>query len=340
MSSTLFPVKNESGNEEEIKKLEGEIEALRCSTQQAIQQSFQDADRIRDEIQRELERKNSLAEQIQKIKESSLGETEAGTIEEIMNLIASNSSDRNSSQDSQIKAIFGPFSQDNYSVDFDSVPSNSQASPEGRTRKSFKQILDIGGSLAGSIFHPLIDKPTKSSFNQTMRNQGTMLSSTWHGRIPKSRDRFEPFNQYKQTETVKKSISSGNLNMIGGTTLGPVKEERQGLESELHKEIIFFEQLSKVAIEELDRVLGEKNEKVEDLEHKVRSQQNQIKNVQEAIERTKTCLADSSLHVDFPINEEKFEMVLSKDDKIPRVFSKSGLTKVNQGTKKRVHQTS
>lgn len=330
MSSTLFPVKSKSGNEEEIKKLEGEIEALRCSTQLAIQQSFQDADRIRDEIYRELEKKRSLFEQIQEISESPLGQTEGEAVREIMDLISSHGSVGRRSQDSQVKTLLSSFTPDNFSSVSDSIPSNKQNFDEASKRRKSFNILDIG-SLAGSILQPLIDKP---SFNQPFKNQKLLLSSTWHGRTNRLHVQDEGEVEKTEPEPISKSLSSGNLDMLGSNKIHQIKEERSGLESELLNEIVSFEQLSKVAIEELDHILKEKSEMVEEIERKVRSQQTQIKHVQEAIERTKICLADSSLHVDFPNNEEKLEIGLGEDDKGQSLFSKSGLTKINQTTKK------
>lgn len=369
MSSTIFegPVKNKH---EKIKQLESEIEALRSSTQQAIQRSFEDADRIRDEIYNELEKTSRFSEDLRDIASNAGRNLDHNELREIMELISSNENEGDNHLNSN-SAILGSFSQ-KQDLDFDTFTEittkttdtgntgntrNTGNTGMGMRKKSIKNLLDIGGGVYTTLTDT-IRKPQKCKKSDLMQlvdeleqqNEPPGLNASWHG------NRRFSLKGKEKAEGLIRAVSSGYLNNTAEVSVQKQKQkekekekerererekevtaqsqqEREALENKLLNEIVSFEDMSLVACDELNFVLKEKDDMVEELEKKLRAQQNQIKHIQNAIDRTSICLEDATFHVDFP-EKALGNNELKQDDVSVRVFLNKSASKGMQGMKR------
>jgi len=293
MSSTIFPPKQKGKNNVKIKQLEAEIEALRSSTQQALEQSFDDANRIRDDIYDEVQKTNTLYDQIRQISITHVGINDADAINEIIQIIISGTGEtavRRGSCPPELGSL-----QDNEINDDESNGIFSR-----RRTKSFKDLLDFGGEVCSNIAGSIVQPKKRPSL------QDPLNASSWHGLT----NIFE--GQSDIEEIPPRSKSSGFLNDLTKHEKSQYALERKTLESELINEIENFELLSIAATQDLKQVLREKDELILELELKIKSQKNQFNSINEAIERTKLCLLDSNLEVEFPTINETLNIDLIK----------------------------
>lgn len=302
MSSTIFPVEEKNYNKVGIKKLETEIEALRCSTQQAMQQSLIDANRIKHDIYNEVQKRDSFSIQIRQLNTSSLGHAETDDLNKIIELISSNISDRSMCDVTQDSSHFSSCSL-TYSF---TGPRNLHASSGssgmmGKQRRSFRDLLELGGEVCTTLAGSFIQRRReKLLFNEQLAS-----SSSWHGFTNIFEDNKKIQNKTTEAFSASKSKSAGFLNELGTSNYNHSMDEKKNIEKELINEIQNFEQLSLDTISALEEVLREKEEMLLELELKVKSQQSQLNRILEALERTKIVLRDSNLEVDFPGIQQK-----------------------------------